>query len=112
MIPLASSIFLAIVFAFLYLRERSKAKLPTRLSIEVHNSKMTPKLVQVDPFACLYKLEEGTSIEFGFETISKASRIAIDEYNNHELILTIDSDGFYVTHDGKQVPWTSYPSNL
>ena len=49
------------------------------IEIEFINSKDVPIFVQVDPWACLYKLEKDESIEFVADTTSENMRFSVDE---------------------------------
>ena len=81
--------------------------------IEFSNSKDTPVFVQVDPWACLYKLEKGDRIEFVMECDVKEPSFSIDEYDEQNRILTlVDCDEFSIMVDGKQVHWEEFQSNV
>lgn len=76
------------------------------------NSKEAPFIIQVDPWACTYRLNKGEGIELIFESKSEEPTFYIDEHDTDYRILTIwDSEEFFILIDGKQVHWTDYPSN-
>ena len=80
--------------------------------IEFINSKDSPIFVQVDPWACLYKLDKDQSIEFVADSTSEQMRFSIDECDNGTRILTlIDCEEFFIMVDGKQVHWEEYQTN-
>lgn len=80
--------------------------------IEFTNSKDDPIFIQVDPWACLYKLEKDESIEFVADTTSENMRFSVDEYDSRTRILTlIDCEEFFIMVDDKRVHWTEYQTN-
>lgn len=81
--------------------------------IEFSNSKDKPIFIQVDPWACLYRLEKGQSIELVMECSSSQPTFSVDEYDDENRIVTlVDCDEFYVVIDGKKVHWEDYQSNV
>ncbi|WP_013628055.1 hypothetical protein [Rubinisphaera brasiliensis] len=80
--------------------------------IEFTNSKDKPIFVQVDPWACLYKLEKGECIEFVTDDTLDDPRFTVDEYDDANRILTLDCEEFFVVVDGKRVHWQEYQTNL
>lgn len=83
------------------------------VEIEFINSKDNPIFVQVDHWACLYKLNKGQSITFAADVTSEQMRISIDELDSNNRILTLlDCEEFYILVDGKRVHWTEYQTNL
>lgn len=79
--------------------------------IEFTNSKDKPSFVQVDPWACLYKLEKGERIEFVADGTLDEPRFTVDEYDDENRILTLDCEEVFVVVDGKQVHWKDYQTN-
>ncbi|MBX3424588.1 MAG: hypothetical protein KF688_02810 [Pirellulales bacterium] len=82
------------------------------LRIEFSNSKDKPVFVQVDPWACLYKLEKGERIEFAVEATSDEPFFSIDDYDEENRILTLDSEEFFIVRDGQRVHWEEYQTNV
>lgn len=80
--------------------------------IEYINSKDTRIFLQVDPWACLYKLDKGESIEILAEITPEQSRFTIQESDDHTRILTLPSEEFYLSIDGKLVHWEDCNTNL
>ncbi len=81
--------------------------------LEFSNSKDKPIYIQVDPWACLYKLEKGQHIEFAMECASDQPAFSIDEYDDENRILTLfDCDEFFIIVGGQQVHWEEYQSNV
>ncbi len=76
------------------------------------NSKDRPIFVQVDPWACLYKLEKGDRIEFAFDGAANESAFSIDEYDEENRILTLYCEEFFIMVDGKRVHWEQYQTNV
>ena len=79
--------------------------------LEFSNSKDKPIFVQVDPWACLYKLEKGDRIEFAFDA-GESESFSIDEYDDANRILTLECEEFFIVVDGKQVHWEEFQSNV
>mgnify|MGYP003664408955 CR=1 FL=1 len=79
--------------------------------LEFNNSKDKPIFIQVDPWACLYKLEKGERIEFAFGGSANES-FSIDEYDEENHILTLECEEFFVMVDGKPVHWEKFQSNV
>ena len=79
--------------------------------LEFSNSKDKPIFVQVDPWACLYKLEKGDRIEFAFDG-GESDSISIDEYDDENRILTLECEEFFIVVDGKRVHWEEFQSNV
>ena len=83
------------------------------MHIEFVNSKDRPIFVQVDPWACLYKLEKNQTIEIIAPSTSDRPRCSIDECDGDTRILTLlDCDDFFVAVGGKSVHWKEYQTNL
>jgi hypothetical protein len=83
------------------------------VEIEFINSNDTPIFVQVDPWACLYKLDKGQTIEILAPNSSEKNRFSIWECEPDTRILTLlDCEEFFVNLDGKAVHWKEYPTNL
>lgn len=80
--------------------------------IEFGNSKGRPIFVQVDPWACLYKLESGDRIVFVVDASIGDASLSIDECDEDNRILTLDCEEFFIIIDGKQVHWEDYQSNI
>ena len=82
------------------------------IQIEFLNSKNSPIYIQVDPWACLYKLDKGQSIEIIAESTSKKMRFSIYEGEGDTRILTLlDCDEFFIMVGGKRIHWEEYQSN-
>ncbi|MCA9236536.1 MAG: hypothetical protein KDA44_13765 [Planctomycetales bacterium] len=81
--------------------------------IAFSNSSDSAVFVQVDPWACLYKLEKGESIEFAMKCHGSEPSFTIDEYDQRNRILTlVDCEEFFVVVNGRQIHWEEYPSNI
>ncbi len=79
--------------------------------LEFNNSRDGAIFIQVDPWACLYKLEKGERIEFAFGESTNES-FSIDEYDEENRILTLECEEFFVIVDGKRVHWEQFQSNV
>ena len=83
------------------------------IRIEFSNSYNKPIYIQVDPWACLYKLGKGERIEFLVNCIPHEQWFSIDEFDSENRILTLwNCDEFFIVHDGKQYHWEEYQSNV
>jgi hypothetical protein len=84
----------------------------TTISFQYSNSNATPILIQVDPFAGIYKLNQGEQIEIGFEADLTTSAFDIDERDDLRILTLLQSDGYFIVEDGRRIPWTEFPSNF
>ena len=83
------------------------------IRIEFSNSHDKPIFVQVDPWACLYRLDKGDRIEFVADSTSDEQSFSVDEFNDDNRILTLwNCDEFFIIRDGERVHWEQYQSNV
>ena len=81
--------------------------------IEFYNRQDSLMVVQVDPWACVYSLKKGESIEFAMKATSEEPRFSVYEYDGGNRILTLwNCDEFFVNVEGKPVHWQAYQTNL
>ncbi len=81
--------------------------------IEFANSGTDPLFLQIDPWACLYRVECGDRIVFEVRSESETPRFTIDEIDDKNRIITfLDALGFYVVLDGECVHWQQFPTNM
>ena len=83
------------------------------IRIEFVNSQDKPIYIQVDPWACLYRLDTGERIEFVVDCYSDDQSFCIDEYDNENRILTLwNCEEFYILQNGKRVFWEEFQTNI
>ena len=86
------------------------------VEIEFINSKDNPIFVQVDPWACLYKLDKDRSITILAPSTSEKTRFCIDECDSDtsetRILTLLDCEEFFILVDGKRMHWTDYQTNL
>jgi hypothetical protein len=81
--------------------------------LEFSNSKDKSIFVQVDPWACLYKLKRGERIELVMECAADQPTFSIDEYDDENRIVTlVDCDEFFISLNGELIHWKNYQSNV
>lgn len=82
------------------------------IRIRFSNTQDDPCVLQVDPWAGLYQVNQGEVIEIEAESESEAPRIEWDECGETKILTLVDSDEYYVIRSGKRYHWTDYPTNL
>jgi len=81
--------------------------------LDVSNSKETPIYVQVDPWACLYKVEQNQVITFLIPCDSVQPAFLIDAFDNDNKIVTlVNCEEFFVQVEGEKLHWEDYQSNI
>ncbi|MBL9090514.1 MAG: hypothetical protein JNL96_04785 [Planctomycetaceae bacterium] len=84
----------------------------TTVSIHYENSNDEPMEIQVDPWAGLYRLAKGESIEFVAQSQTESPKFTVEERGNLRIITFVHSSEFFVLLDGKRIHWTKYPHNF
>ena len=85
----------------------------TTVLIRFHNLKDKTIELQVDPWAGIYSLRKGESIEIAAESETSSPSFSLIEHDDAFTVLQIEhSDEYYVIVDGKRVHYSDYLSNI
>ena len=74
------------------------------------NSNQHPILLQVDPWAGLYRLGPKDAIEIAFECNGKS--FTLEEYKETRILTLWGAEEYFVIRDGEPVHWKKFASNL
>lgn len=82
------------------------------IRVRFRNSTDTPCYVQVDPWAGLYRLQKGESVEIEGECDTACPSAEFDELGETKIVTLPDCTDYFVIHDGQRLHWTEFPTNL
>ena len=83
-----------------------------RLRMRFSNSNEATIYVQVDPWAVVYALERGETIEIEADADSDTSTIEIDEHNDSRIVTLVDCDNYFVLSNGVRKHWSDFGTNI
>lgn len=81
-------------------------------TIRFSNSNDEPYYIQVDPWAAVYRLAAGDTIEIVAENERDAAAFHLDEFGDTRILTILHSAEYFVVLDGKRIHWKEYQSNL
>jgi hypothetical protein len=84
----------------------------TTITFQFANSNPAPIFIQVDPFAGVYRLNQGEQIEIGFDADVTAPAFDIRELKDLRIVTLLQSDSYFIVRDGRRIPWTEFSSNF
>jgi hypothetical protein len=80
--------------------------------IQFSNSTERAVFLQVDPWACLYRLQQGDCIELAMDCSGEEPSFSFDEHDSENRILTLwNCDDFFIIRDGMLVHWRDFQTN-
>ena len=74
------------------------------------NTNPDPIFIQVEPWAGLYRLEQGHEVKIAADLPSN-SEFEIEEHDDTRFLTLVHAKEYYVEQDGKWVHWTEFPNN-
>ena len=80
--------------------------------IKVQNSVEKPCYLQIDPWATVYRLKQGESIEIEAECDVESPAFEMDECGETKILTLLHCDEYFICHGGKRLHWTEYQSNF
>ncbi len=83
----------------------------TEVSIHFSDSNEKPIYVQVDPWAGLYMLKKGESVEIVAPCDDEVPSFSVDENKETRLLTLVHASEYFIVKDGKRLHWTEYSSN-
>ena len=76
------------------------------VTIRITNSEPLPLIVQVDPWAGVYRLAQGETIEFVAESETNQPEFHIEDSGRSRILTILHSDEYFVIRDGRRIHWT------
>jgi hypothetical protein len=84
----------------------------TSVAISFTNESESALFIQVDPWAGVYRLMQGGSIEFVAESETSTPRLTVHDSGETRYLTILDSDEYFVVINGERLHWTEFPANF
>jgi hypothetical protein len=81
------------------------------VSIRISNSNDLPFYLQVDPWADLYTVKKGQSIEIQADSDTNEPAFSLQEYQDTRILTLCHSSEYFILRNGKRVRRTEYPTD-
>ncbi len=81
------------------------------VTIRYTNSCSRAVILQVDPWAGVYLLGAGESIEIVAESVTDAPEFDLVEDGETRYLTILHSSDYFVVRDGQRLHWTEFPNS-
>lgn len=79
--------------------------------IKVQNTIQQPYYLQIDPWATVYLLQEGESIEIEAISDVDCPAFEFDECGETKILTLWDCEEYFILQNGKRLHWTEFQTN-
>jgi hypothetical protein len=83
----------------------------TTVSIRYTNSGPRPVILQIEPWAGVYRLSPGEGIEIVAESTTEAPTFELNEDGETRYLTIVHSSEYFILREGKRCHWSDYPNS-